>query len=132
MRFLLDTSVCVQFLRAHESTMRHLHAAGPEGVALSAMTVAELRFGTLKAGNPPAAQAQLDELLAATDIIAFDSKAAEHHAHCRRALDLAGTPIGEGGLIIASTALANELVVATMNIWDFWRVPGLTVHDWTD
>lgn len=132
MRYLLDTSVCVQFLRAHESTMRRLGAVGPEAIAVSAMTVAELRFGTLKARTPEAANAQLNDLLAATEIIAFDAESAEHHARCRHALEVAGTPIGERDLVIAATALAHGLAVATGNVREFTRVPGLAVEDWTD
>jgi tRNA(fMet)-specific endonuclease VapC len=46
------------------------------------------------------------------------------------ALSRAGTPIGERDLVIASTALAHGLTVATGNIGEFARVPGLRVEAW--
>lgn len=130
MRYLLDTSVCVHALRAHEPTLRRLAALGPDAVALSAMTVAELRYGALKSRAPEAASARLDQFLAVPEILAFDAEAAEYHAHGRRALEAAGTPIGERDLVIAATALVHVLVVATANAREFRRVPGLGVEEW--
>ena len=130
MRYLLDTSVCVHALRAHEPTLRRLAELGPDAVALSAMTVAELRYGALKSRAPEAASARLDQFLAVPEILAFDAEAAEYHAHGRRALEAAGTPIGERDLVIAATALVHGLVVATANAREFRQVPGLGVEEW--
>ncbi len=132
MRYLLDTSVCVHALRAHEPTLRRLAELGPDAVALSAMTVAELRYGALKSRAPEAASARLDQFLAVLEILAFDAEAAEYHAHGRRALEAAGTPIGERDLVIAATALVHVLVVATANAREFRRVPGLGVEEWVE
>ncbi len=94
------------------------------------MTVAELRYGASKARAPKLAHDLLDELLATAQILAFDTVAAEHHALRRRALEQAGTPIGERDLVIAATALAHELKVATGNAREFQRVEGLEVEVW--
>ena len=94
------------------------------------MTVAELRYGALKSRAPEAASARLDQFLAVPEILAFDAEAAEYHAHGRRALEAAGTPIGERDLVIAATALVHGLVVATANAREFRRVPGLGVEEW--
>ena len=130
MRYLLDTSVCVHALRAHEPTLRRLAELGPDAVALSAMTVAELRYGALKSRAPEAASARLDQFLAVPEILAFDAEAAEYHAHGRRALEAAGTPIGERDLVIVATALVHGLMVATANAREFRQVPGLGVEEW--
>lgn len=130
MRYLLDTSVCIDLLRAREPTMRRLAEIGMDAVALSAMTVAELRFGVLKGRAPAVAGEWLDQFLAIQEILAFDVMAARHHASVRLALAQAGTPIGERDLVIAATALAHGLVVATGNVREFGRVPGLGVEGW--
>lgn len=130
MRYLLDTSVCVHALRAHKPTLRRLAELGPDAVALSAMTVAELRYGAMKSRAPEAASARLDQFLAVPEILAFDADAAEHHASARRSLEKAGTPIGERDLVIAATALAYGRGVATANAREFRRVPGLGVEEW--
>lgn len=130
MRYLLDTSVCIDTLRSRESATRRLAAIGSDEVAISAMTVAELRFGALKVRAPEMARLQLDSFLAIAAILAFDAAAARHHATARLALQKTGTPIGERDLVIAATALAHGLVLATGNVREFRRVPGLGVERW--
>ena len=46
------------------------------------------------------------------------------------ALEAAGRLIGERGLVIAATALAHSLMVATHNVREFERAPGLVVEKW--
>ncbi len=41
-----------------------------------------------------------------------------------------GTPIGANDLLIASIAVANNLILVTHNTPEFERVPGLSVEDW--
>lgn len=130
MTHLLDTSVCVHILRGHRPTLRRFSELKPGFVALASMTLAELRYGEIKGNSPVAARRRLASLIDACAILPFDRQAAEHHARGRHALALAGTPIGERDLVIASTALANGLAVATGNATEFRRVPGLEVEEW--
>jgi tRNA(fMet)-specific endonuclease VapC len=57
---------------------------------------------------------------------------ATRYGEVRRALELAGQPIGPQDLWIAAHALAAGLVVVTQNTREFARVPGLRVEDWTE
>lgn len=130
MRYLLDTSVCVDLLRARQPALRRLAELGPDSVAISAMTVAELIYGLYRARAAYEAAERLDQFLSIIDVLAFDRSAAMHHARARRALAVAGTPIGERDLVIASVALAHGLTVATGNLREFRRVPALRVEEW--
>ena len=62
--------------------------------------------------------------------VPFDERAAEHYGILRFLLEQEGTPIGANDLLIASTALAHELTVATRNRREFARVPGLHWEEW--
>jgi tRNA(fMet)-specific endonuclease VapC len=130
MKFLLDTSVCVQVLRGQAAAVRRLAALRPEDVVLPTMTVAELRYGAMRAKLSRAAHTRLDAFLAVFDVVAFDADAAEHHARIRHALASNGLMIGERDLVIAATAAAHGFAVATGNLREFQRVPGLTVEAW--
>ena len=130
MRYLLDTSVCVQLLRGDQRTAQRLSGLSPEETALSAMTVAELRYGALKGRASESKRVELSAFLSGINVLPFDDASAEHHAAVRHALALAGTSIGERDLVIAATALAHGLVVATGNAREFRRVPGLGVEEW--
>ncbi len=131
MKYLLDTTVCVQVLRGDRATGRRLAGLNPDDVALSVMSVAELRYGALLRSCAPTAKiAELEVFLSAFNLLAFDEESAEHYATVRHALALSGTLIGERDLVIAATALAHGLVVATGNVREFRRVPGLGVEEW--
>jgi predicted nucleic acid-binding protein len=48
----------------------------------------------------------------------------------RAFLDRQGTPIGANDLLIAATALADQLILVTHNTREFERVPDLSLEDW--
>ena len=49
----------------------------------------------------------------------------------RAELESKGTVIGEADFWIAAAALTPSAVLVTNNAGEFFRVPGLTVEDWT-
>jgi tRNA(fMet)-specific endonuclease VapC len=61
----------------------------------------------------------------------FDNAAARHYAEIRGGLEESGTAIGSNDLLIASIARSNGLIVASGNIAEFGRVPGLITEDRT-
>jgi tRNA(fMet)-specific endonuclease VapC len=94
------------------------------------MTEAELEFGILLHPSPAGARSRLDRFLASpVEILPFDRVCATKHAQVRAALR--SQPIGPHDLIIASVALAHDLVLVTHNTREFQRVPGLRIEDWT-
>lgn len=48
----------------------------------------------------------------------------------RAQLANAGTPIGYNDLLIASIAVAHDLILVTHNTKEFIRVEGLKLEDW--
>ena len=130
MRYLLDTSVCVAVLRGQPGVIDRLTTIEPSVVAVSTITIAELWHGVLKSRAPESTGMGVRRFLEPLTVLPFDENAAMRHAASRRALEIAGTPIGERDLIIAATALANESAVATQNVGEFARVPDLVVERW--
>jgi tRNA(fMet)-specific endonuclease VapC len=130
MRYLLDTDTCIEVLRGREPTGSRVKGRSPDDLAVSAMTVAELRFGALNSSAPERVLAAVEAFLSApVEVVPFDGYAAVEHAGVRFALR--ATPIGERDLVIAATARAGGLVVVTRNGRHFGRVPGLRVEDWS-
>jgi tRNA(fMet)-specific endonuclease VapC len=128
MPFLLDTDICVFALRHHKVVLDRLAALGPDDVAVASMTEAELLFGACKSREPGRSRASVLAFLAPIARLPFDSNAARFHAEARFALR--ERPVGERDLVIASTALANRLVLATHNVRELSRVPGIEIDDW--
>ncbi len=128
-RYLLDTDTCIGVLRRRQPVSQRIRSCSPEDLAVSAMTVAELRFGALNSSDPERTLAAVDALLSAPlEVVAFDDDAAWEHAEAR--LVVRSRPIGERDLVIAATALAGGFGIITGNVKHFRRVPGLVVEDW--
>jgi tRNA(fMet)-specific endonuclease VapC len=65
-------------------------------------------------------------------VLSFDESAARQYGKVRATLELAGTPIGDADLRVASIALAHGMRVVTGNVRLFQRVPGLDVENWLE
>lgn len=134
MRFLLDTNVLSHLIRAASPELtRRFAAAGPQDLAISAITWAELHKG-LRAVAPRRAaelKGDLEVLAAEISVVPFDVTAAERAGEVLAQLKRAGTPIGPYDALIAGHALALECTLVTNNTREFRRVKGLRIEDWT-
>lgn len=128
---LIDTSICVAILRgASPRVAPRFRAAMRSGVAVSSITVAELKYGVERSNNPARERAGVENLLAAVAILPFDSKAAEGYGMLRRYLERRGEVIGQFDLLIAAHAVAQNATLVTNNTREFSRVPTLHLEDW--
>jgi tRNA(fMet)-specific endonuclease VapC len=66
----------------------------PSELRVSAITLAELRFGVAKSANPKRAGANLRTLLAKIAVVPFDEDATERYGELRAMLERRGSPIG--------------------------------------
>jgi tRNA(fMet)-specific endonuclease VapC len=133
LKYLLDTNVCVDYLSGrHPSVVRRIQRCSPSDLGLSAIAIAELRYGADRSHHPKLDHARIDVLIAEMSTLDFDLEAASAYGRLRARLERAGTPIGPNDTLIASQALARDLVVVTDNVGEFARVKGLEVENWRD
>jgi tRNA(fMet)-specific endonuclease VapC len=129
--FLLDTNVCVQYLRGKHVLVRQRLAACPaDEVRLCSVVLSELYVGVLRSAQPAKNRADVDQFAAPFTSLPFDGPAADVYARIRHHLESQGTPIGPYDLQIAAIALANGCTLVTHNTTEFSRVPGLVLEDW--
>ena len=129
--FLLDTNVCVQYLRGKNVLVRQRLSACPtHEIRLCSVVLAELYCGVLRSAKPVKNRADVDQFAAPFGCLSFDQAAADVFAGLRHHLETRGTPIGPYDLQIAAIALANGCTVVTHNLAEFRRVPGLSLEDW--
>jgi tRNA(fMet)-specific endonuclease VapC len=128
---LLDTNVCVQYLRGKNAKVRQRLAACPtHEVRLCSVVLLELYGGVLRSSKPGKNRAEVDQFAAPFATLPFDNAAAEVCARIRHHLESHGLPIGPYDLQIAAIALVNGCTLVTHNTAEFSRVPGLTLEDW--
>ena|SRR5438874_1469354 len=128
---LLDTNVCVQYLRGKSALVRQRLAARPtHEVRLCSVVLSELYVGALRSAQPAKNRADVDQFVAPFASLPFDNAAAEVYAQVRHHLESLGTPIGPYDLQVAAIALARGCTLVTHNTSEFSRGPGLVLEDW--
>ena len=130
MTYLLDTNTCVYAIKREPTVLRHLQERSPDEFGVTAITLAELRFGAAKSSRPQRTRESVDAFLKPFEVLPFESEAAASYAEIRLQLEKEGRPIGERDLMIASIGRSRNLTVVTHNVREFSRVSGLRIEDW--
>lgn len=128
MGVILDSSVLIGAERGAVRLGALLESLGSEPVGIAAITASELLHGCHRAkGAATRARrfAFVDALLDAIPVLPFGLGEARRHAELWAELSRSGAPIGPHDLLIGATALARGHILATLNVRDFSRVPGL-------
>ncbi|MDP1616738.1 type II toxin-antitoxin system VapC family toxin [Phenylobacterium sp.] len=129
-RYLLDTNILSDLVRHPQGQIAQQIARVGEGaVCTSIIVAAELRFGAAKRGSERLT-AQLEKILGALDVQAFDAPADIAYGRLRAQLEAAGLPIGGNDMLIAAHALSTGSVIVTDNQRGFERVADLQVENW--
>ena len=128
MKFLLDTCAVSDYLRGVDSVVQRIQKVRPSDVAISAVTVMELRYGATRRQSPKLT-ASVDAFLSGISILTFDAEAAERAGVVRAKMETKGLSIALADCQIAGTALAYDLTLVTHDK-DLMRVPDLKVVDW--
>ena len=122
MKYLLDTNVCVTYMRGKSALVKaRLGSHPPADVALCSVVVGELRYGAEGATDPPKEHAKVDTFAAQFRSLPFDDAAASIYGRIRRDLESRGLVIGGNDLLVAAIALANDLTLVTHNTAEFAR-----------
>ena len=132
MKYMLDTNICIYLIKKKpERVLEKLKSAINAGVAISAITLAELEFGVALSSYPEKNADTLLQFLTAYKVLPFDLKAAAQYGLIRSDLQKKGKLIGQMDLLIAAHAKATGLILVTNNTREFIRVEGLFAEDWT-
>lgn len=130
---ILDTSVYCQPLKPRPlaSVERRWQALGDEAVAISAVCEAELLYG-LELKQSSRLRAQYEALLKdRLPVLAIDARVAQTFAQIKAASRRKGLAYPDFDFLIAATAKAHGLVLATLNYRHFAGIEGVAVEDWS-
>ena len=130
MRVMLDTNTCIFAINNNTAVRARFVAEYPFGLAISAITEAELWFGVENSAKPEKNAETRRTFLATVEIMPFETLAAAEYGRVRVKLKRAGTPIGDRDTLIAAHAKAFGLTLITNNIREFQCVEGLSIEDW--
>ncbi|TVR72790.1 MAG: type II toxin-antitoxin system VapC family toxin [Spirochaetaceae bacterium] len=133
MRILLDTSVYSQPIRKAplQSVITRWRECGEPSFVISAICDLEVRLGVLRSPSQRLKTAYDTILEGRFPILPFDGTCAIRYAELQAEAMTHGSTRPVFDLMIAVTALVNDLPLATCNRKDFDWVPELTVLDWS-
>jgi tRNA(fMet)-specific endonuclease VapC len=130
MKYLLDTNTCIRHLNQRSpAIIRKLSSLSIEDVAICSIVKAEMFAGAAKSQTPQQSLAKQQAFLNRFVCLPFDDKAAEVYRPLRAKLEVRGKPIGALDMLIAATAIANNVILVTHNIAEFSRIDGLKLSE---
>lgn len=130
-RYLLDTNICIYIAKHKPAAVRERFSQhDSRDLAISVVTLGELRFGAEKSQAREQALEVIATLCRRVSVRELPVSAGEHYGRIRAELQRAGRVIGNNDLWLAAHALAEDLVLVTNNSREFERVPGLRVENW--
>jgi len=126
-RYLLDTNIVIYLAKGRLGSVRErLAQHASDDIAISVITLGELRFGAEKS------QAREQALSQRMQVLELPESASTHYGQIRAELQRKGKIIGNNDLWLAAHARAEGLILVTNNEREFARVPELVVENWVD
>lgn len=131
MSYLLDTNICIEFLRGHKpSLVNRFTSVSKADKFLCPVVQAELFFGAYKSAHPQSNLEKVKSFISRFPVLPFDEASAEKYGLIRADLPKQGRLIGPSDLQIAAIALSHGATLVTHNTGEFSRVTGLLLEDW--
>lgn len=130
-KFLLDTNICIYFLKGKFDLFNKIANAGLANCFVSEITVAELKFGAANSENPEKNTKTVDDFVSKFTILPIFNSL-EVYAKEKARLRKKGIPLDDFDLLIGATAISNNLTLITRNVSDFERLNGIEIENWVD
>lgn len=128
MPLLLDTSVAVELIAESAKVVDRTRSI--DGQFLSVVSRVELEAGVYRAGKPdPIIRSRLDALIQRVEEIDFTAREVSAYSSIIAVIGFSRRLVVDR--MIAATAIANDLALATLNPRDVRDIPGLTIEDWS-
>jgi len=128
--YLLDTDICIFFLKDKYKIKEKIQSVGISNCYLSEITLAELIYGAHKSNqlNKHILEAKrFEELFSIISIRQYFNKFGEEKAR----LSSLGTPIADFDLLIGVTSVQKEMIMVTNNEKHYKRIKDIQIESWT-
>lgn len=131
MNYLLDTNICIYFLKGKSNNIiLNFKKHKPDKIKIPSIVKAELLLGAEKSMNKKTNLELIYKFLDPFEIIPFGDKEAEIYSEIRSDLEFKGRLIGPNDLIIASCVLSLNSTLVTNNEKEFKRIQRIKTENW--
>jgi len=129
-QYLLDTNICIYYIKGLYDLKSRFEDVGPENCFISEITLVELKFGVAKSQAKKKNQQALENFLSGVQILPI-YPALEIYASKKARLQKSGKVIDDFDLLIGATAVSFDIVMITNNMNHFDRIKDIKLADWT-
>jgi len=130
-KYLLDTNICIYFLKGQFNIDKKLKSVGVENCFISEITVAELKFGAENSVQKEKNRKVIENFIDSIQILPIIS-CLDTYAKEKARLRKKGLTIDEFDLFIGSSSIENNMVLVTRNVKHFIRLKNCTIENWVD
>jgi len=130
MKYLLDTNICIYFLRQNTKIIEKITSVSIDDLSMSYVNLAELLFGAYNSDHVDSNIKRVHYIENIIKIIPFDRKSAENFAMIKAELKKQKNLIDDFDILIAAIALSYDLILVTNNEKHFKRIPKLKIENW--
>lgn len=126
---MLDTNTVSYAMRGEGAVSAHLRRHDREHLAISVVSLSELRYGAYRKDSDKLRRA-IDGFLLGVQIMDFTAAAADRYAALMADLNKSGLTIDDHDGQIAGHAMTIGATLVTHNTKHFKRIAGLKLADW--
>jgi len=129
-KYLLDTNVCIYWLKGNELIEQKILAVGIDNISISFINASELYYGAYKSQRVDINLAAVQQLTDRLNIIESDDSISEEFGKIKAALESFGMVIDDADIFIAACARVYGLTLVTNNAKHFRRIKGVKLENW--
>jgi len=129
MKYLLDTNICIYYLKGIHDIDKKIKKIELANCAISEITIAELKFGIENSQKKVKNRKLIEDFISSIHVIPLISSF-DIYAKEKVRLKNEGKLIDEFDLLIGSTAIANDMILVTGNIKHFERLKDIKLENW--
>ena len=130
MAYLIDTDTIFFALRGDHCVLEKFEANKNIPISISMITYAELVFGAKRSQNEQKNMIKVNHIRDIYTIEKLNEGVIEVFADIKAKMFDKGIRIEDMDLLIAATAIYNELTLVTNNIKHFENIPNLKIENW--
>lgn len=131
-KYLLDSNICVYFLRGKKGIDSIIEKIGWENCFISQMTFAELLYGAECSKNVERNKQEVISFCDDIPVYVIDGDVIEEYAKQKAVLRKKGTPVDDIDILIGCTAIVNNCVMVTENVKHLGKLENIMLENWID
>ena len=131
MKYLLDTDICIYWLKGKATVRAKIEQIDRSDIAICVITATELYFGAYNSNKIEQNLKTAENFIQSITVLPLSNDTLKKFGQLKAQFRKAGTPVADFDLLIASVAIAKNLILVTNNTRHYQRITGLNLDNWS-